>query len=868
MRHFSKEPRGTYYRFPIQFRLPFACASLPVCLSAAAEGASTGRLSGGNRFSLNIKMEKRMKYILRLFFAMVYLFISVNLLRAQIQTDVPALKDVYARDFYIGCLLSYKYVGFASDPVVPGQSAVVDTNGGYLIRYHMNSMSPGNNMKPEYTFDDSASAAAYLAASPEDRDSVNVHPIIRFNGDMIAQLNWARRQGFTFRGHTLVWHAQTPVEFFYTGYSTSNGRVAKEVMIERMDNYIGEIIRLIHEGWPGLLSALDVVNEAIDDGADAVRTAGNEWYTTFGDSTYIMQAFESARRYTVLYGETQIKLYYNDYSTSDPAKADAIVRLLTPIFAAGYLDGIGMQEHDFIHWPSADDWIVTYNKFYPLCHEMAVTEMDIRTGTTDPSPEDLALQANQYGQLFKCFLDRSYRSGRGKIINVSKDGLNDKYTFWQEATSLWDSTFQCKPAFYAVAGVGINYNALDSLIALSEPLMQNRYTPASWNVFAAALSSARNAMSQNYSYLVSADTALGAAKDNLEAAVSGLVPASPFVLWGLENGVTGGWALDASTPGTVIIEGSGSPTGNTALRCNFAASVALGIGDSLTVNGTVSFTVGELAGGVTRFGVFNNNGNTGFDSSGVWTFSNGTATATGYSGYLVGVPANNGGITNWIGGGTTPASIGGFKSGKSNAWYSTQSSADVGLGGTGAVAGPINGGSFDFTITLHRAAENHMDIAAGFVKEGGGFSYSAVAADTGINTGGTISTSAFNSFGFFTNQFSSVSRLAFTGFMVHSSVVNVSKGSTVLPQTFALSQNYPNPFNPTTVISYRLPVMSRVSMGIYDILGRRIASLVDEVKLAGSYSVIFDASALSSGVYFYRIQAALYTETKKLVVLK
>jgi hypothetical protein len=161
-----------------------------------------------------------------------------------------------------------------------------------------------------------------------------------------------------------------------------------------------------------------------------------------------------------------------------------------------------------------------------------------------------------------------------------------------------------------------------------------------------------------------------------------------------------------------------------------------------------------------------------------------------------------------------------------------------------------------------------MDIAAGFVKEGGGFSYSAVAADTGINTGGTISTCAFNSFGFFTNQFSSVSRLAFTGFMVHSSVVNVSKGSTVLPQTFALSQNYPNPFNPTTVISYRLPVMSRVSMGIYDILGRRIASLVDEVKLAGSYSVIFDASALSSGVYFYRIQAALYTETKKLVVLK
>jgi hypothetical protein len=59
---------------------------------------------------------------------------------AQIQTDVPALKDVYAHDFYIGCLLSYPHIGFSTDPVVPGQSSVVDTNGGYLIKYHMNSM--------------------------------------------------------------------------------------------------------------------------------------------------------------------------------------------------------------------------------------------------------------------------------------------------------------------------------------------------------------------------------------------------------------------------------------------------------------------------------------------------------------------------------------------------------------------------------------------------------------------------------------------------------------------------------------------------------------------------------------------------------
>ena len=82
-----------------------------------------------------------------------------------IQTNVPALREVYAGDFYIGCLLSYPHVGFPDDPKVPGQSAVVAPNGGNLIKFHMNSMSPGNNMKPAYTVDINASAACYRSAT-------------------------------------------------------------------------------------------------------------------------------------------------------------------------------------------------------------------------------------------------------------------------------------------------------------------------------------------------------------------------------------------------------------------------------------------------------------------------------------------------------------------------------------------------------------------------------------------------------------------------------------------------------------------------------------------------------------------------------
>ena len=99
--------------------------------------------------------------------ALVLLVDSQGGVRAQsdtIQTTVPHLKNVYAHDFNIGCLLSYRNIGFADDPPVPGQSAVITPNGGFLIKFHMNSMSPGNNMKPMYTVDISGSAAAYAAA--------------------------------------------------------------------------------------------------------------------------------------------------------------------------------------------------------------------------------------------------------------------------------------------------------------------------------------------------------------------------------------------------------------------------------------------------------------------------------------------------------------------------------------------------------------------------------------------------------------------------------------------------------------------------------------------------------------------------------
>lgn len=85
---------------------------------------------------------------------------------------------------------------------------------------------------------------------------------------------------------------------------------------------------------------------------------------------------------------------------------------------------------------------------------------------------------------------------------------------------------------------------------------------------------------------------------------------------------------------------------------------------------------------------------------------------------------------------------------------------------------------------------------------------------------------------------------------------------------FYLSQNYPNPFNPSTDIKYQIPEAGLVSLKVYDLLGREVATLVDEHKTAGSYEVEFNVSELSSGVYFYKLRAGEYSNTKKMMLSK
>ncbi len=101
-------------------------------------------------------------------------------------------------------------------------------------------------------------------------------------------------------------------------------------------------------------------------------------------------------------------------------------------------------------------------------------------------------------------------------------------------------------------------------------------------------------------------------------------------------------------------------------------------------------------------------------------------------------------------------------------------------------------------------------------------------------------------------------------------ITGVNNGSSVFnnPTGYQLSQNYPNPFNPETKISFSIPATGLVSLKVFDVLGKEVASLVNEVRTAGAHVVTFNASSLSSGTYFYRIETGNFVSTKKMMVLK
>jgi len=332
-----------------------------------------------------------------------------------------SLKEVYADSFKIGCCIN---------PAIISS----DEYSELLIK-EFNSVTMENDLKPESILD--------KAASMEDLSDGGTHLVV--NMDVAKdELDFAVNNGMMVRGHTLIWHSQTPDWIFYVDYDTKGELASRELMLTRVDHYMEDVFTYVSENYDGLFYAWDIVNEAVEDNG---KMRESLWYETIGED-YVEQVFAIARKYA----PEDIKLFYNDYNSFQSSKQNGIIEMLKPVAAAGNLDGIGMQGH--LYTGEEPDHFVKAAKRYAdeLGVVVHITEIDVTTpGGINPEGD----HGKYYGKLFKALKDA--KAEGVPIESVSIWGLTDSLS-WKASDKplLFNGDLSAKQAFYEVLAAGKN----------------------------------------------------------------------------------------------------------------------------------------------------------------------------------------------------------------------------------------------------------------------------------------------------------------------------------------------------------------------------------------------------------------------------
>jgi endo-1,4-beta-xylanase len=330
-----------------------------------------------------------------------------------VQTDIPSVKDVVT-EFPVGAAIT---------------GAEIVTGHGELLTKHFDSVTPGNALKWDAT-EPAENTFTYAQADP--------------------LMAFAKANGLAVRGHTLVWHNQTPAWVFTRADGAPMTATAedKALLLARLENHIRNVAA--HYGTD--IGVWDVVNEVIDESQpDGLRRS--QWYTVAG-LDYLRTAFRVAREVA-----PHAKLYINDYNTNVPAKRDFLFALVQRLKAEGVpIDGVGHQVHINIGWPTVAETQAMIDRFVPLGIDQQVTEMDVSiytgNGESFPAPpaDRLLQQAYVYRDMFALF-----RRYPGEITSVTLWGLADDNTWLdtfpvtrKDAPLLFDTRLQAKPAYWGV----------------------------------------------------------------------------------------------------------------------------------------------------------------------------------------------------------------------------------------------------------------------------------------------------------------------------------------------------------------------------------------------------------------------------------
>ncbi|MCI8286448.1 MAG: endo-1,4-beta-xylanase [Lachnospiraceae bacterium] len=325
---------------------------------------------------------------------------------------------------------------FKMGAAIPGRIFKEEATLAHIVQEY-DSITCENDMKPMFLLDE-----ARNCAQPEKYDRC---PAVKF--DTIERyMDFAREKGLGVRGHTLVWHNQTPRWFFAQGYSKEEDAplTDRDTMLARLENYIRGVLEAIQKRWPGVIYVWDVVNEAIDNGG----LRESLWTKTVGED-FIIQAFRFARKYA----DPNVKLFYNDYDTFVPWKRDVICEsILKPLLEEGLVDGMGMQAHLTME-TDLGEFENSMKCFGALPLQVQITELDIHNA--DPSEASMDALAERYEQLFRLFLDNK-KEGKANVTGVTFWGLHDDITwltFFRREKSyplLFDGNLQPKKAYAAV----------------------------------------------------------------------------------------------------------------------------------------------------------------------------------------------------------------------------------------------------------------------------------------------------------------------------------------------------------------------------------------------------------------------------------
>ena len=310
-----------------------------------------------------------------------------------------------------------------------------------------NSFTCENDTKPEFFLD--------KEANKDDPEKYDTAPALTFE-NAVPYLEFAKKNGIAMRGHTLVWHNQTPKWFFCEHYNECFPFADREKILKRLESYIHGVLDFVQTNYPGVIYAWDVVNEAVNDGAFRKSL----WTQTVGDD-YVLKAFEFARKYAA----PGTLLFYNDYETMIGWKRDFIIEnILKPLKEKGLIDGMGMQSHLLMKEPDLEVYRTALHMFGALGLKIHVTELDMHNA--DPSEESMRALAERYRELFEIYIDAK-KTGKADIGCVTFWNLRDEDSwlsgFRREPSYplLFKGKCEAKEAYYAVLEAAVPKDAVD-----------------------------------------------------------------------------------------------------------------------------------------------------------------------------------------------------------------------------------------------------------------------------------------------------------------------------------------------------------------------------------------------------------------------